>query len=265
MGLFGKLSEMRMKDPVEGTARVVGINMPSPSASSQNYRMQVVVTGPGIEPTACSHKGIASTKKWPSPGEDLPITVDREDPTHFVIRWDDVTTGHDQAVSQAAALAEQMRQHGTASAPPLSTAGGPVDTQAILAALQAATSSTGAIDTAALQAKLGGVVHVNVENVDLTTAPPTQTITAASILATGKRGSATLLGTFPTNQPPVDADHTMIGLMLNVMIDGHPPYQTQALYNTPTAKLTKLTPGALLPVAANPELLAAVAVDWDKL
>jgi hypothetical protein len=36
VGLFAKLSEKRMKDPVEGTIRVVGMSSPDPSATSNN-------------------------------------------------------------------------------------------------------------------------------------------------------------------------------------------------------------------------------------
>jgi hypothetical protein len=36
VGLFAKLSEKCMKDPVEGTIRVVGMSSPDPSATSNN-------------------------------------------------------------------------------------------------------------------------------------------------------------------------------------------------------------------------------------
>ena len=53
--------------------------------------------------------------------------------------------------------------------------------------------------------------------------------------------------------------------MLNVMIDGRPPFQVQALYAAPMDKLVKLTPGALLPVKADPNEADIVAVDWDAV
>jgi hypothetical protein len=217
MGLLGRLSEKRMEDPVEGTAHVVAISTPDPTATSMNYAMDCVVSGPGIEPQAVSHKGVsAPVSKWPSPGETIPITVDRADPTHFVIKWDAMATGHERGVAAAEALAAQMRA-GTAGA-----------------------TSAG-------------------------TAAATQTVSAADVLARGTAGSATLLGSFPADAPGADADHTMIGLMLNVMIDGHPPFQVQNIYKAPTAKLGKLAPGALLPVKADLASEPLVAVDWDAL
>ena len=61
MGLFGKLSEMRMKDPVDGILKVVGVNQPDPTSTTANYRIEGVVSGPGVTPTAVVHNGIIST------------------------------------------------------------------------------------------------------------------------------------------------------------------------------------------------------------
>src|SRR5436305_2817207 len=109
MGLFAKMAEKRMKDPIAGTAKVVSISMPDPSATSQNYVMQCVVSADGIAPTAARHKGMAKTSKWPSPGEELPITIDRGDPERFIIRWEEVQSGREQAAQLAQQMAAQMR------------------------------------------------------------------------------------------------------------------------------------------------------------
>ena len=221
MGLIGKLSEMRMKDPVEGSVQVVGINYPDPMATSQNYRMECVVTAPGIDPVAVTHRGMASTAKWPSPGDELPATIDRSNPEHLVIKWDQLQTGRAQAVGQAQALAEQMR------------AGGGAD-----AAQQPAGSNL----------------------------PPVKDhVSAASVLASGTRGNATLLGTFPAHETAGDSEHTLLGLMLNVMIDGQPPYQVQNYYKAPNEKLPALTPGKLLPVAVALPDQTMVAVEWEAV
>ena len=88
MGIFAKFSEARMKDPVDGTAKVVSISMASADATSSNYQMDCVVSGPGIEPTAVHHTGgSAPTDRWPSPGDEIPIVIDRGNPSHFVIEW----------------------------------------------------------------------------------------------------------------------------------------------------------------------------------
>jgi hypothetical protein len=217
MGLIGKLSEMRMKDPVDGVVRVVGINYPDPTATSQNYRMECVVTALGVDAVAVTHKGIASTSKWPSPGDELPATVDRSNPEHFVIKWDQLQTGRAQAVDQAQALAEQMRAGGTA------------------------------------QASTGGL-------------PPVKDhISSADVLASGTRGSATLVATFASPEPSGDPEHTTLGLTLNVTLDGTPPYQVQNYYRAPNDRLAVLIPGKVLPVAVALPDQTMVAVDWAAI
>ena len=109
MGLIGKFSELRMKDPVEGELVVAGVTMPDPSATSQNYRIEGVVSGPGITPQAVVHRGVVSTGKWPNIGDHLPVTVDRAKPERIVVHWDRLSTGRDQAQSRAERLAAQMR------------------------------------------------------------------------------------------------------------------------------------------------------------
>ncbi|HUB76304.1 MAG TPA: hypothetical protein VL977_04570, partial [Solirubrobacteraceae bacterium] len=76
--------------------------------------------------------------------------------------------------------------------------------------------------------------------------------------------NATLLGTFQAPEQSPDADHTLLGLMLNVMLDGHPPWQVQNYYRAPNDKLARLTPGTLLPVAVLLPDQTMVAVDWDS-
>ena len=90
-------------------------------------------------------------------------------------------------------------------------------------------------------------------------------VSAADILARGIAGNATLLGTYPSPTAAPSPDKTSIGLMLNVLVDGRPPYQVQALYAPPTAKVAKLAPGTLLPVKVDPNQPELVAVDWDAL
>jgi hypothetical protein len=65
--------------------------------------------------------------------------------------------------------------------------------------------------------------------------------------------------------PVTKPGHTGVGLMLNVMVDGHLPFQVQNVYAVPDAKVSKLTPGALLPVRADLTATGMVAVDWDRL
>jgi hypothetical protein len=101
-----------MKDPVDGTAQVVGSTQPPDSATSSNVNLTLVVQAEGVPATSIEHSCIAPTKKWPFPGETLPVTFDRADPDRLKIRWDEVPETGDVAKQQADALAAQMNQGG---------------------------------------------------------------------------------------------------------------------------------------------------------
>jgi hypothetical protein len=134
MGLIGDaIKARRMKDPVDGTAQVVGSTQPPDSASSANVNLNLVVQAEGVPATSIEHTCMAPTKKWPYPGHTLPVTFDRADPDRLKIRWDEVPEAGAQAKEQAEALAAQLNQGG----------GGPVmaggtDVSQIVAALQEA-------------------------------------------------------------------------------------------------------------------------------
>jgi Short C-terminal domain len=121
-----------MKDPVDGTAQVVGSTQPPDSATSSNVNLNLVVQAEGIPATSVELSCIAPTKKWPWPGSTLPVTIDRADPTRVRVRWDDVPDTGDVAQQQAEALAAQLNQGGAPG-----TAGG-ADVGGIVEALQQA-------------------------------------------------------------------------------------------------------------------------------
>lgn len=98
---------LSLKDPVRGSLKVVAASLPPDDAQASNYRLDGVVSGPGLKPMAVSKSGMARTAKWPSPGEDLPIEYERTDPTRFNILWDEVETG-DVIGRKAAELAAAM-------------------------------------------------------------------------------------------------------------------------------------------------------------
>lgn len=113
MGLLGdSFKSMRMKDPVDGTAQVVGSTQAPENASSGNVRLTLVVQAEGIEAVSIEHSCIAPTKKWPFPGTTLPVTVDRADPDRLKVRWDDVPDHGEVSKQQADALAAQLNQGG---------------------------------------------------------------------------------------------------------------------------------------------------------
>jgi hypothetical protein len=101
-----------MKDPVDGTAQVVGSTQPPDDATSSNVNLNLVVQADGVPAVSVEHNCIAPTKKWPFPGATLPVTFDRDDPTRLKIRWDDVPDAGEVAQQQAAALAAQLNQGG---------------------------------------------------------------------------------------------------------------------------------------------------------
>jgi hypothetical protein len=254
VGLLNKFKEVKMKDGVEGTLKVVGITMPDPSSTQCNYRLEGVVSADGLEPTAIVHHGLTSVSHWPSSGDVLPVTVDRAKPDHIAIHWGKVPKGMDQAHVVAQQLAEQMRTGATPTVT-IPTSGGALSNVSVTVngvavpldgALAAAAAAAGQDAPQAAEA-----------------APATAS--NADILARGTPGNATLLGTFPADVPSTKPGHTNVGLMLNVMIDGHQPFQVQNLYAVPDAKVKALTPNALLPVAADMATTGLVAVNWDRV
>lgn len=125
MGLLGdSFKAMRMKDPVDGMAQVVGSTQAPENATSGNVKLTLVVQAEGIEATSIEHSCLAPTKKWPFPGSSLPVTVDRADPDRLKVRWDDVPDHGEVSKQQADALAAQMNQGGGAG---ITAAGGDVN------------------------------------------------------------------------------------------------------------------------------------------
>ncbi len=100
-----------MTDPVAGSLQVTAASYPPTDANVMfsNYRLAGVVSGPGVPPTAVEQRGIARVSRWPQAGSVLPVTVDRAQPSQFVIGWDQVPAVADQAMARAQVLALQER------------------------------------------------------------------------------------------------------------------------------------------------------------
>lgn len=136
MGLLGDAFRgMRIKDPVDGVAQVLGSTQPPDSATSGNVNLTLVVQAEGIPATSVEHSCLAPTKKWPYPGETLPVTVSRSNPTRLKVRWDDVPEASEVARRQAEQLAAQMNQGGGGGQVVM---GGGADVSGIVDALQQA-------------------------------------------------------------------------------------------------------------------------------
>ncbi len=85
-----------MKDPVDGTAQVVACSATSGTPStSQNCRMTLVIQAPSMPAATVEHEELVKMPHWPWPGQQLPVTVDRADPTRLKVRWDEVPPSHD--------------------------------------------------------------------------------------------------------------------------------------------------------------------------
>ncbi len=70
MGLFKKTNRVR------GTAQVVGWSSYSGEGTWQNCRMSLVVQAEGVPPTAVELHSLVRSKKWPYPGQALPVDID---------------------------------------------------------------------------------------------------------------------------------------------------------------------------------------------
>ncbi len=119
MGWFDGMK--RIKDPVRGSAQIVTMTQAPDNASSANCRMQLVVSVPGHASYAIDDEYLIKVKKWPSPGQTLPIEASQSDPTKFKILWDEIQSWEVQGAAQAEQLAAAMNQQ----PPPVSPGGQP--------------------------------------------------------------------------------------------------------------------------------------------
>ncbi|HEV7658786.1 MAG TPA: hypothetical protein VGO55_02960 [Allosphingosinicella sp.] len=101
-----------MADPVPGTLLVTAAAMPDRGSAYHMTRITGILSAEGVEPRAVQFGGLVKTSLWPSPGQQLPVVVDRADPGKFAIEWDKVRGTGDAALDQAQALAAAMRAKG---------------------------------------------------------------------------------------------------------------------------------------------------------
>lgn len=103
MGLKDWRTKHSMRDPVRGQFQVTGRYDAHPNGSSFRDVLTGVVSGPGVAPTAGEHLADIDGR-WV--GRDtLPVTIDRAEPTKFVVLWDEVPKPDFRA--QARAQAQQ--------------------------------------------------------------------------------------------------------------------------------------------------------------
>ena len=110
MGLLGDMFKgLRIKEPVSGQAQVVSCTGYHGDGVWQNCRMQLVVSGDGVEATSVEHSELIHNRKWPTPGMALPATIDRSNPQRFKIDWGAVKDSRELAAANAEAMAAAMR------------------------------------------------------------------------------------------------------------------------------------------------------------
>lgn len=89
---FKNFWNVDIKDGVKGKAVVQSASMPTESATTTNVQMWLDVYVDGWEPYRVEHHCIVKMSKHPSPGETLPVVVDRENKERIDIQWDEVKT-----------------------------------------------------------------------------------------------------------------------------------------------------------------------------
>jgi hypothetical protein len=90
MPLFGR---HKMKDPVEGSAKVVNVNsIPVVSDLRQRCDVDLLVDVPGREAFVASITLRVNSNQWPSRNQLLPVLIDRANPEQIEVIWDRVPT-----------------------------------------------------------------------------------------------------------------------------------------------------------------------------
>ncbi|HWE67975.1 MAG TPA: hypothetical protein VG298_15140, partial [Acidimicrobiales bacterium] len=104
-----------MRDPVRGTATVASASSPTDSvgegvAAWNGCTLTCVLQADGVSAQTAHQRALTSpTNRWPYPNVVLPITLDRADPTDWVVHWGEMTTARQANDSQAEALAASLR------------------------------------------------------------------------------------------------------------------------------------------------------------
>lgn len=112
MGLFSKLKGGG--GGIRGTAQVTSCSQYQGRGIYSMCRMQLIVQGEGVAPTAVEFEGLVHRKRWPQPGMTLPVTVDAANPQNVSIEWDEVPDSRDRSRANAEAMAAMMRGEGAA-------------------------------------------------------------------------------------------------------------------------------------------------------
>lgn len=256
MGLRNWLHNRRMDDPVDGTYTLTACSGGSSDAAYSNCRMQGVVTAPGVPPVAIEHLCTAPTRKWPMPGDVLPVTVDRADPSRLRITWDAVPGARDRAMREAARLAQQMAgQQVPPGANPFGAQPAPVG------------ADVGRVIAAALAEQFGTPISVTVNGAAYSSGGNTLTAAEAEALVrTGEQATAVVTAVTPVEVPQAllpGPAASLADLALRVARADGTVYDasTRIGFRSPERRALVGRVGGTLPVRIDPANPARVAID----
>ena len=268
MGLFDRLRGIG--DPVDGEYRLVACSSAGGGAVYENCSMDGVVSAPGVPATAVHHVSLLTpVSKWPAPGQSLPVTVDRRDPSRLKIRWDDVPStaqlARELAEQQAAARRAAPRDDEPAAG---GAPGLPPEIAALVARAEAAgatvsTSTTTTVvgaDGRALPGASGGGL----------TPEESGRATAGGAAALGLRPlDARVLAAHRIDVPAglPDAPGGTWDLTLDVDGGGGTGWSTvlRISFSTPARRAEIAAVGRSLPVLADPQRHDRIAIDTARL
>jgi hypothetical protein len=73
----------RLRDPVDGVLHVQWCSHAEPSEPRGPCTIVYTLEMPGAEPVSAQRIFDVATVHWPHPGQDLPVTVDRQQPSRI--------------------------------------------------------------------------------------------------------------------------------------------------------------------------------------
>lgn len=224
--------------------------------------MEGVVTGPGVGPIAIEHNTLtAPTKKWPQPGDTLPVTVDRNDPTRLKIRWDRMPTNRERA-RQFAQQAAAAQAGSTATAP----GGIPPQAQSMIDDIIAKAKASGATVTTSYETTVVGApgrAQPGQSDGGLT---PEQAANGVGLQPATAKVLAAHDVVVPAGLAGVGAGGTT-DLTLDVTLADGTGYSTsmRITFSTPEKHDAICAIGRQLPVLVNPASRDQIAIDTARL
>jgi hypothetical protein len=277
-----------MRDPVTGTLRVASCSGSPSSAASSRCELTGEVTVPGIPPAPVVHCCQAPARKWPQPGQDLPVMVDRADPQRLVVLWDEVPPSRDAGEArqharlieeQASATAGLSGAAGpspppvTARAPGDDVTGAPGEAAERTGTARAGTGRAGTGQPAAGAAPPGAGMRPSQTMVARFSQPGlagglSVEQAAGLLLNPGGllRASATVVDVREVKSPDsTSAPAGVVDLSLEVSTSSGPGYQAALRigFSTAQRRVSIATVGTVLPVLVDPVERERVVIDMS--